>query len=173
MSTRKSKPNSFLANSHTSAIRSASASWRVISPRNSAGSESRSPNLVLSCLAKSSAFISTTNGHRWTRTMASGMRHSMRAMARRRTSGAHGVARPAWKIPFVSIRVHSWFSFLQSGQQRLVLHLVLQLDQRIEQRFGPRRTAGHINVHGDDVVHTLQHGVAAIHAAGGGAGAHG
>ena len=41
------------------------------------------------------------------------------------------------------------------------------------QRLGPRRAAGNIDVHRDELVDALEHGVAAIHAAAGGAGAHG
>src|SRR3990170_3152254 len=55
MSTRKSKPSSFFAKVQTSTMRSASASTSETSPRNSAGSESKSPNLARSWLASSRA----------------------------------------------------------------------------------------------------------------------
>ena len=32
-----------------------------------------------------------------------------------RESGAHGVTRPTREVPFVSIRVHSWFVFYLAG----------------------------------------------------------
>src|SRR5271170_4365886 len=47
MSTRYSKPKFVLAKLQTSAIFSASATLTVISPRNSVGSEIKSPNLSL------------------------------------------------------------------------------------------------------------------------------
>ena len=50
---------------------------------------------------------------------------------------------------------------------------LLQQYQALEQGFGPGRAAGDVDVHGQDLVHALDHAVDVIHAAAVGTGAHG
>ena len=52
-------------------------------------------------------------------------------------------------------------------------HLFLELHQALQDRLGPGRAAGNIDVHRHDLVHPLDHAVAVVHAAAVGAGPHG
>src|SRR6478752_3020319 len=52
------------------------------------------------------------------------------------------------------------------------IDFVLQFEQCVKQVFRARRTAGYIDVHGDDLIDTLQHGVGVERAADGRTGAH-
>src|ERR1700722_20751610 len=54
-----------------------------------------------------------------------------------------------------------------------MLDLVLQLHKAFEKGFRTRRAAADVNVHWEEAINSLQDRVAAIHAAGRGAGAHG
>src|SRR3954469_6922039 len=59
------------------------------------------------------------------------------------------------------------------GAERLVHDLVVQLEDGVHQHLRPRRAAGQVHVHRDDVVDALHHRVVVEHAAGAGADAHG
>src|SRR5439155_14643869 len=67
-------------------------------------------------------------------------------------------------------------SFCQSGllvsERTLARNFLLQFHQTSEQRFGTRRATGDVNVHWDELIDPLKHGIRAVHAAGGSAGTH-
>ena len=66
------------------------------------------------------------------------------------------------------------FLLLEEGACGLLgIQLLAQGKQRFQDGFRAGRAAGNVNVHGNDLVHALKHGIGAEHAAGGGAGAHG
>src|SRR5204863_3880777 len=48
----------------------------------------------------------------------------------------------------------------------LALDLLLEVDDRLDQLFGPRRTAGNVHVDGDEAIYTLNDGVGVEHTAG-------
>src|SRR6185369_10315666 len=52
-------------------------------------------------------------------------------------------------------------------------HLLLELEDAVDQSFRRRRAAGHVDVDRDDLVDALHHVVGAVEAAGAGAGSHG
>src|ERR1700733_14646913 len=51
------------------------------------------------------------------------------------------------------------------------LYSMLQLDQAVDHRLGPRRTTGNIQMHGHDPIDALEHGVVIVGTARTGAGA--
>src|SRR3954449_13045195 len=53
-----------------------------------------------------------------------------------------------------------------------LLDLLLQLVDPVHQRLGPRRAARHVNVHGQELVNTLDNRVVVEHAGAARAGAH-
>src|SRR4051812_2661686 len=54
----------------------------------------------------------------------------------------------------------------------LLIDLALQLDDAVDERFGPRRATRHEDVHGDDLIDALHERVVVEHAADRRAGAH-
>src|SRR3989441_12628829 len=71
------------------------------------------------------------------------------------------------------------FSLVSSGCMRLFdedllgHHLLLELDQPVQERFRPRRAAGDVHVHRHDLIHPLHYAVGVVVVAGCRAGAHG
>src|SRR5258708_33236279 len=59
-----------------------------------------------------------------------------------------------------------------SGGHPLLVDFLLELDDTVDERFGPRRTAGHEHVHRHHLVDTLHNGVVVEHAPDRGAGTH-
>jgi len=64
-------------------------------------------------------------------------------------------------------------NFLEGGKDGFFGNLLLELDEAVEESFGARGTAGNVDIDGEDAVDALEDGVGAVHAAGGGASAHG
>src|SRR6266568_7406523 len=152
-------------------MRSASATFSVSSPRNSVGSETKSPYLALSCLAKSSALTAREAPSTNIQVPEKHQHPNPKRLPKLMELWAWNFS-GAWSLEFGVSFGQRRAGFLQSGQQRLTLNLVLKFEQRVEQRLGPRRASRHVNVHRDDVVRALQHRVAPIHAAGRGTRAH-
>src|SRR5262245_33219020 len=108
-------------------MRSASRTLTVTSPQNFDGAEMSSPNCAFNFRAKSEAVIRICDLRFTIYDLRARWRHSNRAylFARLRPQGGN----------------------LQFLQHRLFLDLSLQLDQGVEQRLGPRRTARDVDIH--------------------------
>src|SRR3990172_8353675 len=95
--------------------------------------------------------------------------------ARTSTSGSTPRKESAMEPGGGSGRVASWarsWTMLGADLPPLFHDLLLESQKSVHQRLGPRRTAGHVDIHGDDLVDALEDPVvASVGAAVGGAGA--
>src|SRR6266705_2059795 len=120
-------------------MRSASASEIENSPRNSVGSEMTSSNFALNAAASSADFVS------FSLAFVSGL----------------GI----WISLDFEIRIFLRH-FLEGRHHRFERDLILKFHQGVQERFGSGWATGDIDIHGQNAIHSLKHGIAAIHASG-------